>query len=647
MLLTLLLACTSPSDGPDAAPRPPPPGVLTLAVGPVLPGRSLTLSSAGAPAGQAVTFLFGDAGPGACPPALGGACLGITNHRVLGTARADAAGAARLSFRAPATLPDGQVGWFQAGYLTAGAAALSRATSRTVGLDDPDLLLTELVVTPTEGEMIEVHNPGSTPADLSNVWLADYATAWGLPLGQGAPTSSDLRVRFPDGATLPPGGYVTVALGSATEFASVHGVLPDYDLDAADAAAPTMVGSFTASSSLTNGDEMVHLFRWDGGSDAVVDLDYVVYGNTSDGMDRTGQTTGAHAWLPDTPIAAQDPAPTHAAGESLQRCNTTETGQGSGGNGFGGSDETSERLGDTWVARTATSPGAGSDCSELPLGVLPLDLLELPPAFVHTPGVYITRSAAELQALVGGPIPSLDWSIQIVIFYTMGPQPFPGTVPQVTGVSQVGDTLRVYTEEHAPGPGCTTLGYQAPAWTAVIVERPTAPFTTAEVAGTSLPFDCAADGLPEDFGCDPLQLCGVGLLCHALTIEDAGWCRDAVDHRTFHVPANLDIPDDGSTVTSPLTVSGLATVPEDVIVTLHIDHPDPSQLRVVLTNLYGTPSLVWDRWQASGGLHITRPVGFAGDESANGPWNLEVTDHVPGGVGRLVSWDVEMTSRYD
>ncbi|HMV67924.1 MAG TPA: proprotein convertase P-domain-containing protein, partial [Myxococcota bacterium] len=126
-----------------------------------------------------------------------------------------------------------------------------------------------------------------------------------------------------------------------------------------------------------------------------------------------------------------------------------------------------------------------------------------------------------------------------------------------------------------------------------------------------------------------------------------GWCRPATDHARFTSSPGAAIPDGAGAVEDTIEVSGLTSVPEDVIVTLDIDHPNPSQLRVVLTNLYGTPSVVWDHEAAVGGLHLTRAVGFAGDESVNGPWTLVVQDNAALDTGVVRSWGLELTSRYD
>ena len=49
-----------------------------------------------------------------------------------------------------------------------------------------------------------------------------------------------------------------------------------------------MLGQFTMMSGLANTDEMLVLFQWDGMAPLVTDIDYLLYGNNSDAMDKTG-----------------------------------------------------------------------------------------------------------------------------------------------------------------------------------------------------------------------------------------------------------------------------------------------------------------------------------------------------------------------
>ncbi|MFT7580907.1 MAG: hypothetical protein ACI9MR_002581, partial [Myxococcota bacterium] len=232
------------------------------------------------------------------------------------------------------------------------------------GPQAPRLLLTELAVTPGAAEFVELHNPTGVSVDLSGIYLADYPDYHAITTGGAAPNSSDMRVRFPDGAQISAGGYVTVSLESASHFESEYGMLPDYDLVAVDPAAPAMVGQFSGNAGLSNGGEMLVLFAWDGVSALVTDLDYVVYGDNQDGMDKTGVSVGTAAYEPEQRWLDQRAAPSPGtSGSALARCDLDETGQlGTGGNGRDGADHTSEPFPDTWQVADASPGAANAPC---------------------------------------------------------------------------------------------------------------------------------------------------------------------------------------------------------------------------------------------------------------------------------------------
>lgn len=215
------------------------------------------------------------------------------------------------------------------------------------------LLISELVVTPTSAEFIEIFNPLAEDAALDDVYLADFsgyhAVAGGSPMVGG----TDFLVRFPPGS-LPGGERVVVAVDSVG-FIGEFGTMPDYVLS--DMQGTVTPGS--GGSGLANNGEMLILFSWDGASATVSDLDYVRWGTAPDSVDKS-QVAG---YQPDTPVDSQSILATPNGSTSQQRCNNDEPGEAKeGGNGVIGHDETSEDLASAFAIGTPsprTSPGAG------------------------------------------------------------------------------------------------------------------------------------------------------------------------------------------------------------------------------------------------------------------------------------------------
>ena len=89
---------------------------LDLALGELVPGREATLTVTGAEAQETVQVAGSAAGigPGPCPPALGGLCLDLLEPRLVGSAEADGAGTAVVTFVVPAGAPVGATLHFQA-----------------------------------------------------------------------------------------------------------------------------------------------------------------------------------------------------------------------------------------------------------------------------------------------------------------------------------------------------------------------------------------------------------------------------------------------------------------------------------------------------------------------------------------------------
>ncbi|MDH3546147.1 MAG: lamin tail domain-containing protein, partial [Gammaproteobacteria bacterium] len=246
----------------------------------------------------------------------------------------------------------------------------------------PDVLLTEVVVTPTAGEFIEIHNPTATAIDLSDVYVTDATFAGGgtfyynivTGANAGGGGFSDFHARFPDGASIAAGEFQTISLSGSDAYFAAYGVDPTYELfedgvgpDAIDDMREALPGSINGQGGLSNSGEVVILYTWDGASDLVQDIDYALWGDAAEAVDKSGVgVDGPDAdgdmsfYAADTAVALQDVvAPgSHASGDSFQRVDFTEGAETqSGGNGISGSDETSEDLSVTW-GQFAATPGA-------------------------------------------------------------------------------------------------------------------------------------------------------------------------------------------------------------------------------------------------------------------------------------------------
>ncbi len=216
------------------------------------------------------------------------------------------------------------------------------------------LLISEVVVTPTRAEFVEVFNPRDMSVSLDNVFLADFADYYTVTGGSPTVASTDFLVQFPAGSSIAAGERLVVSIDTAGNFSGEYGQQPDYEI-------VNMAGTFAAGSSgLANTDEMIVLFEWDGGSATVKDLDYVIWGNTSDAVDKTGVSS----YLGDTPADQQSAVAPPLGAMALHRCDDDEPGESkSEGNGTIEHDETSENLSAAFRTGPPTpraSPPAGT-----------------------------------------------------------------------------------------------------------------------------------------------------------------------------------------------------------------------------------------------------------------------------------------------
>ena len=150
--------------------------------------------------------------------------------------------------------------------------------------------------------------------------------------------------------------------------------------------------------------------------------------------------------------------------------------------------------------------------------------------------------------------------------------------------------------------------------------------------------------------CSSTEPCPAGQACLGEFLR-ASWpandryCVEGWFAKSFYSYDDSAIPDDSSTLSSSVVACGLATVPVDIVVILHLDHPRSEDLLIRLedpNNQFGTV-LSNETWTPG---PITTLVG-SGDDTVNGQWTLHITDTVTGEAGRLLGWSVYLLSRWD
>ncbi|NIR47987.1 lamin tail domain-containing protein, partial [candidate division KSB1 bacterium] len=152
------------------------------------------------------------------------------------------------------------------------------------------ILISEIVVRRPESEFVEIFNPTNTDVSLTNYYLTDN---FNISLGGvtdnaytrivKGPDSlivneQDFLVKFPDNAVIAPGQFQTVAFKADT-FRLRYRVDPTYEIFETDTSVANMetiqLGSVSRDY-LDDNEEAIVLFHWDGVSDLVEDVDYVL-----------------------------------------------------------------------------------------------------------------------------------------------------------------------------------------------------------------------------------------------------------------------------------------------------------------------------------------------------------------------------------
>jgi hypothetical protein len=241
-----------------------------------------------------------------------------------------------------------------------------RMRARVRGPLEP-VLLSEVAVSPSGATFIELINPNAFAVDLTGYYISDRADYYNVVVQAPNSGASDFIARFPADTVIAADGMLTVAF-DGVEFFNTFAVEADFEILGTSANAVDLeenwAGAIGGSAGLTDGEETLVLFFWDGAGDLVIDSDYVFWGTltpTNPAVNKTGVTVGSSTYLDDTDPASQAGTVAPGSGESVVRVDLTEGTETEGaGNGFWGHDETSENLDVTWALSTGPGPGCPS-----------------------------------------------------------------------------------------------------------------------------------------------------------------------------------------------------------------------------------------------------------------------------------------------
>lgn len=265
------------------------------------------------------------------------------------------------------------------------------------------LVFSEIVITPSEAEFVKITNPTANDIGLTNYYLTDgtdisngklyYQLTGGLNYWSGS--GSDFICRFPSGYTLSAGTSVTISLRDSSTYANYFG--ENADLTLADDLLDAVDGISTKGSNaakLGNSAETLILFYWDGSSATVQDVDYLLWGNNSFGIDKSGVS----GYTSDTPAASQSYLPVHSVDEKLVRISDEGSETQTGGNGITGHDETSELMQDTWqIAPLVSSKPEISAVSISPSSPNSADLIRFSATVTDDDGLALVKLVTIFQ----------------------------------------------------------------------------------------------------------------------------------------------------------------------------------------------------------------------------------------------------------
>ena len=210
------------------------------------------------------------------------------------------------------------------------------------------LIFNRICVNPNEGEMIEIYNPTSEIIDLSNYYLSDQNDYYNWVYGNSSNLSSqDFLIKFPDNSQVEPQSLFSITTQTISDFSIYYGYEPDISIIDTE----FEVFEIGSNANLSNSQEMLILFYWDGSSETIKDVDYFLWGNSGQAVSKTIDEGYVYN---DTSIENQIFIRNYGASiysDSLYvRDSIDETNENQNeGNGITGHDETSEDLASSWL----------------------------------------------------------------------------------------------------------------------------------------------------------------------------------------------------------------------------------------------------------------------------------------------------------
>ena len=223
------------------------------------------------------------------------------------------------------------------------------------------LIFSEIFLTPSDGEYVRITNPTNGDIDFSDYYLTDgtdlangkayYKLPGGTDYWSGS--GSDFICRFPDGFSLSANSSINISLRDSSKYANTFGENADLTLndDMLDALPGISTKGSSGAPKLDNTNETLVLFYWDGTSSEIKDVDYLLWGDNSHGVDKSDIS----GYLADTPISNQSFMNAHLTDEKLVRISDEGSEIQTGGNGITGHDETSENLSEMWEVSSMVS----------------------------------------------------------------------------------------------------------------------------------------------------------------------------------------------------------------------------------------------------------------------------------------------------